>query len=99
MFLTANFVEALAQVLSYLLEFYKWAIIVNAFISWVNPDPYNFIVQFLQKATEPILYPIRRAIGSYWIGIDLSPMIALLSILFLQNFLIRSLFQWAGQLR
>ncbi len=99
MFITANFIEALAQVLSYLLEFYKWAIIVSALISWVNPDPYNFIVQFLQKVTEPVLYPIRRAMGSYWIGIDLSPMIALLLIVFLQTFLVRSLFEWGGQLR
>lgn len=99
MFLTANFVEAVAQVLSYLLEFYKWVIIVNAFISWVNPDPYNPIVQFLQKVTEPVLYPIRRAMGSSWIGIDLSPLIALLLIVFLQNFLVRSLFEWVGQLR
>ena len=98
MFLTANFLEAVAQVLSYFLEFYKWVIIVNSLISWVNPDPYNPIVQFLQKVTEPVLYPIRRAIG-YGIGIDLSPIIALLLIVFLQNFLVRSLFEWVGQLR
>jgi YggT family protein len=99
MFLTANFIEALAQILSYLLEFYKWALIINALISWVSPDPYNPIVQFLQKVTEPILYPIRRAMGSFWIGVDLSPMIALLLVVFLQNFLVRSFFEWAGQLR
>ncbi len=99
MFLTANFIESIAQVLSFLLEFYKWIIIANAMISWVNPDPYNFIVQFLQKATEPVLYPIRNAIGNFGIGVDISPFIALLSVLFLQNFLVRSLFEWAGQLR
>jgi YggT family protein len=99
MFLTANFVEALAQVLSYFLEFYKWAIIINALISWVSPDPYNPIVQFLQKVTEPVLYPIRRIMGNYWIGIDLSPIIALSLVVFMQNFIVRSLFEWAGQLR
>ncbi len=99
MFLTANFVEALAQVLNYFLEFYKWAIIINALISWVSPDPYNPIVQFLQKVTEPVLYPIRRIMGNYSIGIDLSPIIALLLVVFMQNFIVRSLFEWAGQLR
>jgi YggT family protein len=99
MFLSSNFVEEVAQVLTYLLSFYKWAIIINSLISWVNPDPYNPIVQFLQKVTEPVLYPIRRAMGRYWIGVDLSPVIALLLIVFVENFLVRSLFEWAGKLR
>ncbi len=99
MFLTSNFIEASAQIFSYILDFYKYAILINALISWVSPDPYNPIVQFLQKVTEPVLYPIRRAMGNYTIGIDLSPIIALLLIMFMQNFLVRSLLEWAGQLR
>ncbi|HET6371316.1 MAG TPA: YggT family protein, partial [Nitrospiria bacterium] len=64
----------------------------------VNPDPYNPIVQFLYKVTEPVLYPIRRMIGSYSIGIDLSPMIAILLIFFLQRFLVTSLFELARRI-
>ncbi len=99
MFLAANFVEALAIILGYVLEFYMWVLIIRALISWVSPDPFNPIVQFLQRVTDPILDPIQRVIGNYWMGIDLSPMVAILFIVFLKTFLVRSLFEWASQLR
>ncbi len=99
MFIAANFVSALATVLGYLLEFYSWIIIIRALISWVNPDPYNPIVQFLYKITEPVLYPIRKMMGSYNIGIDLSPLVVLLIIMFLKQFLVSSLFELASRLR
>jgi YggT family protein len=67
-----------------------WVIIARALISWVNPDPWNPIVQFLQRVTEPVLYPIRRRVG-FAMGIDLSPIIALLVIIFLQVALVQSL--------
>lgn len=97
MFILANLIEALAQVISIALTFYMWVIIVRALISWVNPDPYNPIVQFLYRITEPVLYPIRQMIG-YGIGIDISPIIVILIIVFLQNFLVASLHQLARQL-
>ncbi len=99
MFLSANLIEALAVILGYVLEFYTWALIIRAMISWVSPDPYNPIVQFLQKVTDPVLEPIQRITGSYRMGIDLSPMIAILLIVFLKTFLVRSLYDWASQLR
>ena len=99
MFLVVHFIEAVAVVLGYVLEFYWWALMIRALLSWVSPDPFNPIVQFLQRVTDPILRPIQRMMGSYWMGIDLSPMVALLVILFLKSFLIRSLLDLAGQLR
>ncbi|HEY5599436.1 MAG TPA: YggT family protein [Candidatus Manganitrophaceae bacterium] len=99
MFIAANFVSALATVLSYLLEFYMWIIIIRALLSWVNPDPYNPIVQFLYKITEPVLYPIRRMMGTYSIGIDLSPLVVILLIMFLKQFLVGSLFELAMRMR
>ncbi|MEK7748161.1 MAG: YggT family protein [Nitrospirota bacterium] len=99
MFLAANFVEALAVVLGYILVFYKWAFIISAVISWVSPDPFNPIVQFLERVTDPILDPIRRMMGGYFTGIDLSPMIALVLILFMDTFLVQSLFELAAQIR
>jgi YggT family protein len=74
----------------YVLWLYMWVIIARALISWVNPDPWNPIVQFLQRVTEPVLYPIRRRMG-FAMGIDLSPIIALLVIVFLQVALVQSL--------
>ena len=78
------------MVLDYVLWLYMWIIIARALISWVNPDPWNPIVQFLQRVTEPVLYPIRRRLG-FAMGIDLSPIIALLVIVFLQVALVQSL--------
>ena len=60
MFILANLLIAVAQVLAFILGVYKWIIIARVFISWVNPDPYNPIVRFLHSATEPVLYRVRR---------------------------------------
>jgi YggT family protein len=67
-----------------------WVIIARALISWVNPDPWNPIVQFLDRATEPVLAPIRRWIG-WRMGMDISPIIAILIITFLQIAVVQSL--------
>jgi YggT family protein len=98
-FVLANFIVAVAQVLYYVLEIYKWIVIARAVISWVNPDPYNPIVRFLYNATEPVLYRIRRAIPLYAGGIDFSPIIVFVVILFLQYFLVQSLIDLAQSLR
>ncbi len=92
MFVVANFVTAVAQVLTWLLDILTWLIIIRAFLSWVNPDPYNAIVQFIEKTTEPILAPFRMLIPSYKIGLDLSPLFALLVLFFLKSFLIPTLY-------
>jgi YggT family protein len=99
MFIAANFITALAEVVGMVLNFYMWVIIIRALISWVNPDPYNPIVQFLYKITEPVLHPIRRLMPAYKIGIDLSPLIVILVIIFLRSFLVASLYQLAQRMQ
>jgi len=93
MFVLENFIIALAKILDMGLTIYMWIIIFRAVISWVNPDPYNPIVVFLHRITEPVMAPVRRWLPLRNIGIDLSPIIVILAIVFLQNFLIRSLMQ------
>ena len=96
----ANFLTALAQILDVGFFILYWLILIRALISWVNPDPYNFIVQFLYKTTEPILYPIRRILPSgLKFGIDISPIIAFFAIMFLRSFLIRTLIELAIRLK
>lgn len=93
MFILGNLVLAVANISDILLGVYKWIIIISALISWVNPDPYNPLVRFLYFVTEPVLRPIRRLIG-YRLGpIDISPIIVILAIIFIQNFLITSLME------
>lgn len=91
MFVFGDFVIAVAKILDTLLEIYKWVIIIAALISWVNPNPYNPIVRFLYSVTEPVLRPIRRLIGFRLGPIDISPLIVILVIIFVQSFFIRSL--------
>ncbi len=93
MYIFGNIIIGLAKVLEVLLNIYMWVIIIRALISWVNPDPYNPIVQFLQKVTEPVLRPLRRLAPTYRIGIDLSPLIAILIIYFIQIALVQTLYR------
>src|SRR5512135_3135369 len=82
---------ATATVIDYVLGAYKWIVIISALLSWVNPDPYNPIVRFLYSVTEPVFRPIRRLIG-YRLGpIDISPIIVILAIIFIQSFLVRTI--------
>lgn len=91
MFVLANFLVAIATILDYLLTIVNWLIIVRALLSWVTPDPYNPIVQFLYRTTEPILIPFRRLMPLYRVGIDISPVFALIFIWFLKIFAVRTL--------
>lgn len=99
MFIISNFIIAVARVLDILLNLFLWAIIIRAVISWVNPDPFNPIVQFLNRITEPVLRPVRRIIPPIGIGIDLSPFFAMLIIIFAQSFIVQSLFHLAQSIR
>lgn len=91
MFVISNFFVALAKILHIVLSLYMWLIIARAILSWVNPDPYNPIVRFLYSSTEPVLYAIRRRVPAFFGGIDFSPMIVILIIVFLDNFVVPSL--------
>ncbi|NSW85955.1 MAG: YggT family protein [Syntrophobacteraceae bacterium] len=91
MFIIANLLLALAKILHIVLNLYMWIIIARAVISWVNADPYNPIVRFLYNVTEPVLYAVRRHIPLNFGGLDFTPMIVLIGIVFLDNFLVPSL--------
>lgn len=94
MFVMGNVLLGFATVLDYALTFYTWIIIARALISWVNPDPWNPIVQFLNRVTEPVLSPIRQRLG-WRMGVDLSPLVAIVAITFLQIAVVQSLKDWA----
>ena len=99
MFIFANLLLAIAKILNIVLTGYMWVVIISAVLSWVNPDPYNPIVRFLRAVTEPVYRPIMRLIG-YRLGpIDISPMIVILAIIFVQKFLINSLIELAYKLK
>lgn len=86
------FVFKLVNFASWLLDLYTWVIIAAALVSWVSPNPYNPIVQFLYRVTEPVLQPIRRLLSRYQTGIDFSPLVAIIIIQFVQRVILPSLF-------
>jgi YggT family protein len=100
MFVLSNFIIALAKIIDIALTLYMWIIVLRAVISWVNPDPYNKVVIFLYRITEPVLRPVHRllprALSST--GIDFSPIIIILVIIFLQYFLVETIIQLARRL-
>jgi YggT family protein len=96
MFVLGNFVDALAALVNIVLTIMYWLILIRALISWVNPDPYNSIVQFLVRTTEPVLEPVRRLLPQ--MPIDISPIIVFFIIIFLQRFLVSSLYDLAMRL-
>ena len=94
----SNFIIALAKVVNIVLEVYMLIIVARALISWVNPDPYNQIVIFLYRVTEPVLGPVRRMIPRNNLPVDFSPIIVLLFIMFLQYFLVETIVELAHRL-
>ena len=98
MFVFGNLLGAAATVIDIGLTLYMWIIIARAVISWVNPDPYNPIVRFLTSVTEPVLYQIRRRLPINLGGLDLSPILVILAIIFIKSFLVQSLAEMAGRL-
>jgi len=99
MFVFSNLVLALARLLELVLWAYFWIVIARAVLSWVSPDPFNPIMRFLYRVTEPLLRPLRRRLPTFQMGLDLSPMIVILAIYFLQVFLVESLRDLAVSLR
>jgi len=93
MFIIGNLFIALANVLNFVLQLYMYVIIARAILSWINPDPYNPIVRFLYSITDPVLHAIRRRIPVFFGGIDFSPWVVVLTIMFLQKFLVPSLLE------
>ena len=97
MFVLANLLSALAQLLQMVFQVYTLILIVRVLVSWVNPDPFNPVMQFLNRATDPVLEPLRRVIPP--IGpFDLSPLVALLLLQALQHFLVRTLWDLSVRL-
>ncbi len=93
--LEGKLILSVAQVINLGLTIYMWIVIIRALISWVSPDPYNPIVRLLYRATEPVLWRVRRVLPIGGFGIDFSPLIVILVIYLLKLFVVRTLVQLA----
>ncbi len=86
MVLIANILLAIAKIVEIadgLLTIYKYVLLASVILSWVNPDPYNPIVRFIYRITEPLLSRIRRHMPNTG-ALDLSPLVAFALIYVIQ---------------
>jgi len=98
MFILGNLLIAVAKICDIVLTLYMYMIIASALISWVNPDPYNPIVRFLHRATDPVLDRIRSKMP-YMGGIDLSPLAIILAIYFMKTFIVASVMEMGFRIK
>jgi YggT family protein len=97
MFVANYFFIALANLVNLVIGAYIWIIIARAIVSWVSPDPYNPIVRFLYRVTEPVLRPVRERLPIA-MGLDFSPMIVIFVLYFLKEFLVPVLYRIAAEM-
>jgi YggT family protein len=98
MFIVNYFFIALANLINLVIVVYIWIIIARAIVSWVSPDPYNPIVRFLHRVTEPVLRPVRERLPVFQMGLDFAPMIVILVLYFLKEFLVPVLYRIATEI-
>jgi YggT family protein len=96
MYILGYFLMAVAKVFDFVLLFFMWVVVARAILSWVSPDPFNPIVRFIHNITEPVLYPIRTKLPIHFGGIDLSPIVVFLAIIFLRTFLVSTLIRMSA---
>jgi YggT family protein len=90
-FVWTNLVIWIANVLQGALNLYFWVVIIAAVLSWIEPNPYNPVVRAIYAITEPVFDWIREHLPVLFGGIDFSPIVVLLFISFLTQYLIPTL--------
>jgi YggT family protein len=88
MSVVAALIVKLGQLVSYLLSIYTWVVIINAFLSWIRPDPYNPIVRFISRLVDPVTYRISNLIPTRVGMVDLAPLILIVLVQLLQSYLL-----------
>jgi YggT family protein len=99
LFIAGDFLSAVAAILDWLLSAYMLIVIARAVLSWVSPDPRNPIVRFINGLVDPVSYRISRVIPTRIGMMDISPLILLAAIFFVQRFLVSVLRDAAMRLR
>lgn len=73
-------VQGLGAIALSVINIYIWVVIIAALLSFVNPDPYNPIMQFLYRITNPAYAFVRRFIRTQFNGIDLAPLVIIIGL-------------------
>ncbi len=97
--LQANFFYALARILNFVVSAYTIVIVFRVILSWIQIPSLYPVAVIAYKLTEPLLKPIRKYVPPHKMGgLDVSPMILLIILMFINSFVIRTLIQYATRL-
>lgn len=99
MFVFGNLFSGIAYILDMLLNLYFWVIFARAILSWIKPDPYNPIVRTVYRLVDPVTYRISRIIPTRIGMVDIAPFILMLIIIFIQKFLVATLFDMGMRMK
>lgn len=99
MIVLSTFLSAVANILHMVITAYIWVLIAAALISWIQPNPFNPIVQLLYKLTAPACALVRKTrIPTVFGGIDLAPLLLIFALEFIDMFFIGLLHEIARSL-
>ena len=99
MIVLSTFLNAVANILHMVITAYIWVLIAAALISWIQPKPFNPIVQLLYKLTAPAYALVRKTrISTVFGGIDLAPLLLIFALEFIDMFFIGLLHEMARSL-
>ena len=83
---------SIVQLLHTVISVYIWIVIIAALLSFVRPDPSNPIVQTLYRLTDPVYAFVRKKMPFLVMGgIDLTPLVIILGLQFLDTFMMRAI--------
>jgi YggT family protein len=99
MFVFGNLIGGIAYVLNMLLEAYMWVIIIRAVLSWIRPNPMNPMVRIIYALVDPVTYRMSRLFPTRIGMLDLAPFILILIVIFIQRFLVSSLYDLGMRMR
>ena len=77
-------------VVNLIFETLWWVILGRVLMSWFDPSGNYRISRILYDMSEPILAPARRILPSFG-GVDWSPLVTMIVLNLLENFILRSL--------
>lgn len=80
----------MSGIICMLLQIYLLVLFAGALLSWFPTEPGSGLAQvrgFIAQLTDPVVVPVRRAVGATFGGIDFSVMIVMFGIIILQGFI------------
>lgn len=91
MFVLGNLLTALATLLGGVINLWSFVIIVAAVVSWLPIDPYHPAATVVRRISDILCDPIRKIVPAHSLGVDLSPLFAILLLQFTNQFVVSSL--------